>query len=158
MDAILQYQRQVQDAPFAYQQAPVNASRLDHAVAFQQYAVGVQTALYFSRKSRSEGTHHQRARAQNSFTAFLHTAPAAWLKSWYTATDIDVTQFFTSVFLPEHGRTRLANGEVLPSHSYLNSTLSHLSTAFQTIGRVGAWDSTVDKSKANPCTAGKTFP
>lgn len=73
---------------------------------------------------------------------------SAWLAARSTArggvglhncTPEDVVVFLETTWLPNHGTTLLADGQLHAAPSYLDSTISHLSAAFQRLGRHGEY-------------------
>ena len=53
---------------------------------------------------------------------------------------VDISVYFTSSWLPSHGSLLLDDGQTHAAPSYLENTVSHLSSFFKKLGREGPYD------------------
>lgn len=74
--------------------------------------------------------------------SWLEHLPAATVteKSLATCTPADLLVYMESHWLPNHAGTMVPDGSMIAFPSGVSGCLSHLSTGFLLIGRVGDWD------------------
>ncbi len=80
--------------------------------------------------------------------SWLGLLPAAMEKNLATCTPADLLVYIESHWLPNHAGNLLPDGSMIASFSGVSGCLSHLSTGFMLIGRVGDWDHST--STGNP--------
>ena len=61
-------------------------------------------------------------------------------KDLATCTPADLLVYMESHWLPNHAGTMLPDGSMIASPSGVSGCLSHVSTGFLLIGRIGGWD------------------
>ena len=108
------------------------------------------------RQSRAQDHYAQVAQWGDRFSQFLGRLPAEGGKApatMLTATPVDVCLFMTMEVEPNHGRTKLKTGEIVPAFSTVKGVLSFIRAALETLGREGEYyvGQGVNGCRGNPC-------
>ena len=116
------------------------------------YHAGLERAAAICRRSHASDGQDERRMWQTRFCTYLRRLPTmcGWPQpTMHTATPAEVLAFCTMEVVPHHGRTPLADGQTVPSASYMRGVLAHLRTGFCFLGREGEWDH--HTLRGNPC-------
>jgi len=108
------------------------------------------------RQSRAQDHYAQVAQWGDRLSQFLGRLPAEDGKAqatMLTATPVDVCLFMTMEVEPNHGRTRLMTGEIVPAFSTVKGVLSFIRAALETLGREGEYYAGQGGNgcRGNPC-------
>mgnify|MGYP001810657052 CR=1 FL=1 len=134
------------------QQAARAEQQLTQEQVLHEYASSLQQQAAAEAAVANPGTASAAAAAVSEFTAWLQARSPARGVTLQTCAPIDISVYITTSWLPAHGSLLLDDGEVHAAPSYLENTISHLSTFFKNLGREGDYD--YGKQVSLCCTAG----
>lgn len=113
---------------------------LSQEQVLQEYTDSLQQLAAAEAEVANSSTASAAAAAVSEFTAWLQARSLARGITLQTCAPVDICVYFTSSWLPVHGSLVLDDGEVHAAPSYLENTISHLSTFFKKLGREGEYD------------------
>jgi integrase len=103
------------------------------------FSAAVGAALQRAGERWEPSTLAERARQCRGFSEWLAKLPASQQVSWGGCSPAHVLAYMEAEWLPSHGNRALGDGSMGTAASYMQSTLSHLSTTFKLLGRAAAW-------------------
>jgi hypothetical protein len=115
-----------------------------------EYNASAKAAYLRTAQRWEESTLKERERQCKEFSQWLQQLPASrGSGSWQGCVPTDILAYMEGAWLPAHGTTELLDGSLGTSPSYMQSSLSHLSTAFKLMGRRASWG-TAPEMHCNP--------
>jgi integrase len=105
-----------------------------------RYAKTLHSALALGRSRFCEGGKQACLVIQKEFIDYLAALPPGLERSVYDVTPADIVIYMQGHWVPNHGRTYLPNGEIVPSFSYFKNCLSFLRRLFDDAMREGVWN------------------
>ena len=128
--------------------APLNALAPDAAAA--QYSRSLQSAAEVMTHANEPATNHAREKLGKEFSAWLHVLPPGYATDLQGAGPEDLLVFMDYQWLPRHAGSKLPGFEApVASPQGVACALSHMSTLFKRIGRIGAYNDAT--GSGNPC-------
>jgi hypothetical protein len=91
------------------------------------------------------------ARAGMQFEAYLAACPPRYRRNVTSAVPLDIVTYMEGDYVPNHGRTVLPTGEVVPAFSTVKGCLAALKRLFDLHGRTGPWSD--ETLQGNPRTS-----
>ena len=125
-------------------------SPLDASAATSMYAAALSTAAGVVSRATEPATVKRRMNLGRELHDWLGLLPSPFPNTLQAARPEDLLAFMESQFLSKHGGSRLPGREdLVASPSTVNSSFSHLSTLFESLGRRGPYDPLT--GLGNPC-------
>ena len=113
---------------------------MDAASAQQMFQHGLRQAQDRVSHNWEAETVTRRTKTMQELDQWLQQLPAEWNKGLMTCTPADLVVYLETHWLGEHAGTQLSNGTMIASPKGVSQCLSHCSTGFKLLGRVGQWD------------------
>ena len=107
--------------------------------ASQYYIAGVLRIAAFSRHSVTDDNRTKRDRIITTVTDFLQTQSCGLGIDLHNCGPVDVLLFISEHYIPQHGRSRLPNGQISMSPGSVANVISHISMGLKELGRGNAW-------------------
>lgn len=113
------------------------------------YGAGLAHCGIHASRSRCESTLSLRRLVGTELQAHFSRLPANWGVNIMTAQPTDVVVFVAQVWVPQHGRTVLSDGQTYPAASNIRGMFPALEYLFDRNGRGGVWK--IHSPFNNPC-------